>query len=266
MQWALLVLCVVLVIALYILSRRGKSSDSDREERASASARLRSGDQLDLLGQRSDASFDELGVGRPRKRGEGAPAKFPAATAPQRDGDFAPAPFLAAPSAAGEPVAPRLVAPLSAPQAGAATAPSAEAPPPRKPVALIIAPSEETDILGPALHEALLAQGLRFGANEVYHRMIGGQSVYSIASLIKPGTINPAQAAEFSTKGLLLILNLPGPVVPVVALDDLVTTARGLAAALRAEIFDGRRQRLTDDVAATLRAEVETWAKANKLG
>lgn len=265
MQWALLVICVVLVIALYVISRRGKGSIADREERASSSARMRSGDQMDLLGQRSEASFDELGVGRPRKRGEGAGATFPAAAAPQREAESAPASVPATPGTT-ETIAPRLVASLSAPQAGAAPAPGVETPPLRKPVALLVVPPEETDILGPALHEALLAQGLRFGANEVYHRMIGGQSVYSVASLIKPGTINPAQSAEFSTKGLLLIMNLPGPVVPVVALDDLVSAARGLATALRADIFDGRRQRLTDDVAAALRAEVETWARTNKIG
>ena len=91
---------------------------------------------------------------------------------------------------------------------------------------------------------------------------IGGRIVYSVAGLIKPGKLIPAEAASFSTRGLTVVLQLPGPVQGDVAFDDMATTTRALAAALKAEVFDVRRQRLTDEVATSLRADVADWVRA----
>ncbi|MGQ0696642.1 MAG: cell division protein ZipA C-terminal FtsZ-binding domain-containing protein [Panacagrimonas sp.] len=287
LQWVLLIVCVVLVIALYVLSRRSKKLESDEVRLHAASpGRSPSTGQMDLLAPRQETSFDEYGVGRARKRGEGtepetdeaeiqesddaepvivvpppAPREAVAVPPPLVPPRPAPTPMPSVPA-----IAPRLIAPMTTPPARPAPVPAAESSSARKPIALIIAPSEETDILGPALHHALVGQGLRYGSGEVYHRMIGGQSVYSIASLIKPGTLIPTQAQYFSTKGLLIVMSLPGPVLPGVALEDLIVTARNIASALRADIYDGRRQRLTEEVATALRAEVEDWARSHKPG
>ncbi|HKY90057.1 MAG TPA: cell division protein ZipA C-terminal FtsZ-binding domain-containing protein, partial [Nevskiaceae bacterium] len=152
-------------------------------------------------------------------------------------------------------------APTAAPSAGGGAKTPSLGAGDAKVVALIVAPTEETDILGPQLHSALQAQGLKFGEGEVYHRMIGGRIVYSVAGLIKPGKLIPAEAADFSTRGLTVVLQLPGPVQGDVAFDDMATTTRALAAALKAAVFDMRRQPLTDDIAAGLRADVADWVR-----
>lgn len=253
LQWALLIVCIVLVVALYVFSRRGKTPAAGEEEDASPfPQREANGDQMDLLSPpRPDVPYDEFGVGRARKRGEGAPVvREP--SAPSMATLLNPLP--------GQPkVAPRFseptlaaVAPASAPVAG------------NKLIALIVAPTEETDILGPQLHAALAAQGLRFGEGEVYHRSIGGRPVYSVASLLKPGKLIPAEAEGFSTKGLTVVMNLPGPVTAGVAFDDMLSTTRAIAAALKLEIFDASRERVNDEVGKKLRAEVDDWARAQK--
>lgn len=254
LQWALLIVCVVLVVALYVLSRRSKSEDGDDN---TDDALLRGqqddeGDQLDLLTPRNPPrGFDEYGVGRARPRG-GTPTMDAPSPRP-------PAP--ASPSVA------TLLKPAAAstpgPSVAASTAAAAIA---TRPVALIVAPTEETDILGPQLHQALALQGLRFGEGEIYHRMIGGRSVFSVASLLKPGKLVPTESASFSTKGLLVLMNLPGPVSPMVAFDDMLGTARALAAELKAEIFDASRQRVDEAVATSLRQDLQTWAKSHQLG
>lgn len=255
LQWALLIVCVGMVVALYVLSRRGKNGTSDHDDSDSLlPPREHGGDQLDLLAPRSDAGYDEYGVGRKRKRGDGQPDGAPQ---PVRE---PPAPSMATllnPLPGQTPVSPRV--PQEAPPATAAVPLST------KMVALIIAPTEEIDLQGPQLHAALAAQGLRFGEGEVYHRSIGGRAVFSVASLIKPGKLIPADADSFSTKGLTVVMNLPGPVTPAVALDDMLVTTRALASALKAEIFDARRQRLTDEVASALKDEINDWARARKL-
>ncbi len=252
LQWALLIVCVVLVGALYAYSRRDKSNDADdATEDALLRGREDTGDQLDLLAPRQPTQgFDEYGVGRPRRRGE---PSFGNATPTQAPAQ-APAPSVAT---------------LLKPSAAPAAAPAPEPGPGNtrsRPVALIVAPTEETDILGPQLHEALRAQGLRFGQNQIYHRLIGGHSVYSVASLLKPGKLDPAEAEGFSTKGLLVLMSLPGPVNPTIAFDDLLTTTRALAADLKAEIFDASRQRVDNEVAVSLRNDIQGWAKAHQLG
>lgn len=257
LQWALLIVCLVLVVAVYVFSRRNREDgddDSSNDSRAEAS-----GDQLDLLAPR--AGFDEYGVGRKRKRGEVPPPEV--GTGQDLSPREPPAPSMAAlldPLPGQAPVAPRVM-----PEGAAGAAPSSSSTPQGKMIALIVAPTEETDILGPQLHAALAAQGLKFGDNEVYHRHVGGRIVFSVASLLKPGKLIPAEAENFSTKGLTVVLNLPGVVTPVVAFDDMLATTRGIASALKLEIFDARRERVTDEVGRKLRAEVEEWARVNKL-
>ena len=261
LQWALLIVCLVLVVAVYFVSRRNRDEGGGGEDgRAPLGKPEASGDQMDLLTPRADGSFDEYGVGRKRKRGEpggpGEPAVSPREpSAPSMATLLHPLP--------GQPhVAPRM-APEVTPTASASGAASAA--PQGKLVALIVAPTEETDILGPQLHGALTAQGLKFGEGEVYHRHIGGRIVYSVSSLLKPGKLIPAEAENFSTKGLTVVLNLPGPVTPVVAFDDMLSTTRTIASALKLEIFDARRERVTEEVGKKLRGEVEDWARAARI-
>lgn len=260
LQWALLIVCVVMVLALYVLSRRGKS-DRNTDDANPPGAPDPSGDQMDLLSPPRAGVYDEFGVGPKRKRGEGVAG---GADTPVREPSAPSMATLLRPLPGQTPVAPRFnldPPPRQTPSAPIPTPPPVEA---SKLVALIVAPTEETDILGPQLHAALAALGLRFGEGEVYHRSIGGRIVYSVASLLKPGKLVPADAASFSTKGLTLVLNLPGPVEAGVALDDMLAAARSLATALKAEIFDARRQRLSDELSAALRAEVQDWARAQK--
>lgn len=252
LQWALLIVCIVLVVALYVFSRRGRPpAAADEDDALGRASREADGNQLDLLNPRPEAGFDEFGVGRARKRGDGMPAPREP-SAPSIATLLNPLP--------GQPrVAPRMAAESVVTVAAAPNVMNA------KLVALIVAPTEETDILGPQLHAALTAQGLKFGEGDVYHRSIGGRPVYSVASLLKPGKLIPADADAFSTKGLTVVMNLPGPVAPVVAFDDMLSTTRALATALKLEIFDATREVVTEDVGKKLRAEIDDWARSQKL-
>lgn len=263
LQWALLIVCLVLVVAVYVLSRRnrGNADDADRDGGHELFPKPgESGNQLDLLAPRAaESGFDEFGVGTKRKRGEG-----PVSDHSPREPSPPSMATLLHPLPGQPHVAPRIPPDMVA-AAPASPAAASTATPQGKLVALIVAPTEETDILGPQLHAALIAQGLKFGESEVYHRHIGGRIVYSVASLLKPGKLIPAEAENFSTKGLTVVLNLPGPVTPVVAVDDMLATTRALATVLKLEIFDARRERVTDEVGKKLRAEVEDWARAAKI-
>lgn len=185
------------------------------------------------------ASFDEFGVGKPRK-----------AVATTRT----------APSVT---TAPALAPTVTAVPAVAAV--------PALVIGFYIAEHEGTNILGPRIHNALRDRGLRFGARRIYHRMESEQAVFSVASLVKPGALDPAEAEGFATPGLSVFMQLPGPTRPVAAFQDMLDTARGLARLLNAELYDTeQRAPLSPERERALHEQVEDWARrytpAGRLG
>lgn len=236
LQWALLIFAVLAVVAIYLFSRRDRRAldrTDDDDGPALPPARER---QLDIFGAEGQ-QFDEFGVGKPRR------------VEPKLDAAGTPPPVVAAPG------------PTAAPLPRASAAP--ERAPVQKIVSLLIAEREGTQIHGIDLHQALAAQGLEFGARQIYHRLHDGEAVFSVASLLKPGHLDPAAAAEFTTPGLTLFMVLPGPVRASEAIRDMITTADKLARALNAEVFDSKKQSFTPSSARSLQLEVDAWARAN---
>jgi cell division protein ZipA len=236
LQWAVLIFGAAAVVAVYWFSRRDKRA-MDRADPAHPEAMLPTAKdrQLDIFGG-PNQQFDEFGVGKPRRV---------APNIGEQNG-------AAGVEPATEPKTER------APRIGATPATR----PREKIISLLIAEKEGTHIRGALLHKALRGQGLEFGARQIYHRLQGGEAVFSVASLLKPGVLDPATAQEFTTPGLTLFMILPGPRNPVDAVRDMLDTANGLSAELNAEVFDAKREPLTRAAERRLIAEVEAWAKA----
>lgn len=101
---------------------------------------------------------------------------------------------------------------------------------PSKLVVFYLVETDNQFIPGTRIHAALAAQRLQFGHRHIYHRIkeVGGvpESVFSVASLAKPGYLDPEEAKTFSTPGLVVFLNIPGPEHAEIAFDDVVRTTR----------------------------------------
>ena len=242
LQTALLIVGVVAVIAIYFFSRRDKGSLREwSPPQTQNPLKPPSGDQMEIFSRSGE--FDEFGVGRPRKRTEptmpGIPPPEPAPIVEQPVAESGAVPaFLAQPKVEPKPVEQKIVA-------------------------ILIAEREGTAILGNKLHTALKQQSLIFGDRKIYHRQEMGQTLFSVAGLLKPGQLDPSEAATFSTPGLTVFMVLPGPVKPVYAVRNLLTTAKDLARSLNAELFDTKRQPFTAESESTMIAEVEDWARRN---
>jgi cell division protein ZipA len=237
LQWALLIFGVVAVVAVYLYSRRDRRAMDDWNPNESEDPLLPPPKerQLDIFnGVGGGQQFDEFGVGKPRRV---TPSLTPE----------------------GEEGAPASIRPQ---QPGARTPPSVgKAPVSEKIISLLIAEREGTAILGPKIHDALEAQGLEYGARQIYHRLLNGEPVFSVASLLKPGYLDPKEAAGFTTPGLTVFMVLPGPVHPVTAFQDMLTTTQALARALNADVYDGKRRPMNTALAHTMQMEVETFAR-----
>jgi cell division protein ZipA len=240
LQWALLLFGVVAVVAVYLYSRRDRRAmnhwnPGEHSEPLVPPAPPVRERQLDIFAP-AGQQFDEFGVGKPRRVAPGFGEPAPEA------GDAGPEP-----------------APAPAPAAPAKPAATAA----EKIVSLLIAEREGTHILGGQIHQALRAQNLQFGARQIYHRLLDGEPVFSVASLLKPGILDPEAAESFSTPGLTVFIVLPGPQKPAAAIRDMLATAERLARALNAQVYDSKRKPLTPGAARNLQLEVEAWADAN---
>jgi cell division protein ZipA len=141
-------------------------------------------------------------------------------------------------------------------------------PPPRKPasqkiVALRVVAAAGAQFSGEQLLEVLEADGFTFGRYQIFHRLDdAGRPMVSLASLKEPGTFDPATMPGASFRGVALFAVMPGPLPCVRAFDELVVTARALAATLGGQLQDERGGPLTLMRIGQLREEVAEFERA----
>jgi len=136
---------------------------------------------------------------------------------------------------------------------------------PRKPngiemqkiVTVRVSAPAETRWSGDALLSAFESHGLAYGRYQVFHRRhIDGRSLFSVASLVEPGTFDVAQMPGQQFKGLTLFAVLPGPVEPLLTVDEMLAAARGLASELPGTVQDAKGVALSPQRMASLRDDI----------
>ena len=169
----------------------------------------------------------------------------------------APAARSAAPAAG---VAPGRVPTLLPEAADRGTAPPAQSPnasEQQKIVTVRVCAPGEVRWSGATLLSALELHGLAYGRYQVFHRRhVDGRSLFCVASLIEPGTFDVARMASEEFRGVTLFAVLPGPLEPLLTLDELLGAARGLAQELSGMVQDNKGMPLSPQRAAALRDDV----------
>jgi cell division protein ZipA len=110
---------------------------------------------------------------------------------------------------------------------------------------------------GQKLLSAFEAHGLAYGRYQVFHRRhVDGRSLFCVASLKEPGTFDVGQMAEQEFRGLTLFAVLPGPIEPLLTVDELLGAARELAVELSGQVQDSKGLPMSPQRAAALRDDV----------
>jgi cell division protein ZipA len=110
---------------------------------------------------------------------------------------------------------------------------------------------------GTALLSALELHGLAYGRYQVFHRRHSdGRSLFCVASLIEPGTFDVARMSSEEFRGITLFAVLPGPVEPLLTVDELLGAARGLAQELAGMVQDSKGIPMSPQRVAALRDDV----------
>lgn len=149
----------------------------------------------------------------------------------------------------------------------APTPSSSDTPPPRRSperrkilsLRLSTAPQK---IEGAKLQEVLAAELLNHGKYDIFHREHSdGQAIFSIASMVEPGTFDLEKMNETLYPGVTLFAQLPGPVPGMHALNELVACARRLHQSLGGVLQDDRGVPLTVHRIERMRQEVREFER-----
>lgn len=127
----------------------------------------------------------------------------------------------------------------------------------QKIVSIRVSAPGESRWSGAALLAALESHGLAYGRYQVFHRKhVDGRSLFCVASLVEPGSFDVAHMAADEFRGVTLFAVLPGPIEPLLTIDELLSAARGLAQDLSGTVQDSKGIPLSPQRAAALRDDV----------
>ena len=132
----------------------------------------------------------------------------------------------------------------------------------RKILALRLATSPQR-VEGAKLLEALQAESLQHGKYDIFHRLHedGATIVFSVASMVEPGTFDLEKMASMQFPGVTLFAQLPGAMPGMHTLNELVACARKLQQALGGTLQDDRGVPLTVHRIERLRQEVREFER-----
>ena len=115
---------------------------------------------------------------------------------------------------------------------------------------------------GTKLLEALLAETMQHGKYDIFHRVhTDGSIVFSVASMVEPGTFDLEKMSETLYPGITMFTQLPGPVPGMHALNELIACARRLQAILGGTLQDERGVPLTVHRIERMRQEVREFER-----
>lgn len=113
---------------------------------------------------------------------------------------------------------------------------------------------------GEAIAEAAAALSLEPGAMNIFHRYeqpgVPRRALYSMASMYEPGTFPFDAMTGFSTGGLSLFAQLPGPRDGQIIYDTMLSAARHLAEKLGGELQDETHSVLSRQTIEHVRSQI----------
>jgi FtsZ-interacting cell division protein ZipA len=149
-----------------------------------------------------------------------------------------------------------------APTLSSSESPGARRSPDRRKILSLRLSSAPQKIEGAKLQEMLAAELLVHGRYEIFHREHSdGQAIFSIASMVEPGTFDPEKMSETLYPGVTLFAQLPGPVPGMHALNELVACARRLHQGLGGVLQDDRGVPLTVHRIERMKQEVRDFER-----
>jgi cell division protein ZipA len=124
-------------------------------------------------------------------------------------------------------------------------------------LSVLVLPEHGERFLGADVLSVLEEGGLQFGKRKIFHREdASGRTVFSIANMLEPGHLDPAEIDGDYVHGLVLFAVLPTAGAGSEVFNDMLSTAKQMAARLHGELADADRSSLTPQTIQHLREKV----------
>jgi cell division protein ZipA len=119
---------------------------------------------------------------------------------------------------------------------------------------------------GSEILELLLASGLRYGPMDIFHyRNPKGQTEFSLANCVHPGTFNPDSMSQVNTPGITLFLQLPSTADAMESFEHMYEMAVYLAKKLDAEVLDEDHSTVTAQRCEYYREKLRAFARSKLI-
>jgi len=258
LRWILIGFGIVLLAAIYLWGRRGNRAV------ASEDALLRTRPEPTMHPSHSTLPAVEESAPAPDALDPMPPVEPPDPGESWRgrvEPTFADAPTEEMPVRAPQTSAAPATATTAAPTLSSSEAPQSRRVERRKILSLRIAMAPQR-AEGAKLQEALLAESLQHGKYSIFHRLhTDGAIVFSVASMVEPGTFDLEKMGEELFPGVTMFTQLPGPVPGMHALNEMIACARRLQANLGGTLQDERGVPLTVHRIERMRQEVREFER-----
>jgi cell division protein ZipA len=264
LRWILLIAGIALIVALYVFGTRNRKPPTAADLERSTRVEPPTPPPRQTTAAESSRLEPRMTLGDPR----GAPPAVPTGRAPSPTAPPAEAPppqtvrrepSLGAARAASDGGASRgEVGPRAESQSAPLTPRTSQ-----KIVAIRVTAAHPARFDGAVLREVVTAARFTHGRYDIFHRLDAeGRPIMSLASLLEPGTFDPATMDSAAYPGIAVFTVMPGPVPAVRAFDELLDVARGLAHRLGGQLQDDRGAPLSVQRVYKLREEVVAFERS----
>lgn len=118
---------------------------------------------------------------------------------------------------------------------------------------------------GEGIKQVMDELGLEHDEQRIFHYKQHGQSVFGLANAIEPGVFDPDTLHELITPGIVMFMQLPGPLECRQAFDKMLSTGQALARQLGGELHDEQRSVMTQQTITHLKEQVEAYRLKQQL-
>jgi cell division protein ZipA len=121
---------------------------------------------------------------------------------------------------------------------------------------------------GDELTRSIRESGMEPGDLQIYHcydEQRKGTVLFSLASLVEPGTFPLQEMDGFSTPGIVLFAQLPGPRDAMEIFEQMLKTAEYLSAQLKGELQDGSHSVLSHQTIEHTREEIVEYKRQLRI-
>ena len=132
-------------------------------------------------------------------------------------------------------------------------------------ITLYIIVTDDRQLAGPDIQNALSALGFEFGEMNIFHHFGSGElsskkPLFSLVNMYEPGYFDLDRIASFTTRGLSIFTRLPMPLKADIVFPYMLDISRRLASRLGAGILGPDRKPLDQAAINTINQRIQAYA------